>query len=48
MDWQNPGKEKVILAVIKYPAKNKTNNISPLFINPGVRVLRAVIGCGIH
>ena len=36
MDWQEPGKEKVILAVMKLPAKNQTGAVFSLFTNPGV------------
>lgn len=37
MDWLNPSdRKRVVLGVIKLPAKSKNNKVSPLFINPGV------------
>lgn len=37
MDWQNPSEEeRVILGVMKRPAKTTENLMPPLFINPGV------------
>ena len=37
MDWLKPSDHKrVVLGVIKLPAKNKSNPVSPLFVNPGV------------
>lgn len=37
MDWQNPSEEqRVVLGVMKRPAKTKENLMPPLFINPGV------------
>ena len=37
MDWQNPSEtERVVLGVIKLPAKTKGYSVPPLFINPGV------------
>lgn len=39
MDWLKPSDNKrVVLGVIKLPAKNKSNPVSPLFVNPGVRL----------
>jgi len=36
MDWQNPSEtERVVLGVIKLPAKTKGYSVPPLFINPG-------------
>ncbi|KAJ4141486.1 hypothetical protein NW768_000699 [Fusarium equiseti] len=36
MDWLKPSDHKrVVLGVIKLPAKNKSNPVSPLFVNPG-------------
>ncbi|QPC74210.1 hypothetical protein HYE68_004962 [Fusarium pseudograminearum] len=36
MDWLNPSdRKRVVLGVIKLPAKSKNNKVSPLFINPG-------------
>lgn len=37
MDWQNPSEEqRVVLGVMKRPAKTTENLMPPLFINPGV------------
>jgi hypothetical protein len=37
MDWLKPSDNKrVVLGVIKLPAKSKNNPVSPLFVNPGV------------
>ncbi|KAM0346455.1 hypothetical protein ACHAPU_005520 [Fusarium lateritium] len=36
MDWLKPSDDKrVVLGVIKLPAKSKSNPVSPLFVNPG-------------
>ncbi|KAM0241227.1 hypothetical protein ACHAPO_002032 [Fusarium lateritium] len=36
MDWLKPSDSKrVVLGVIKLPAKSKNNTVSPLFVNPG-------------
>ncbi|KAJ4268709.1 hypothetical protein NW762_002777 [Fusarium torreyae] len=36
MDWLEPSDDKrVVLGVIKLPAKSKDNPVSPLFVNPG-------------
>lgn len=39
MDWENPTEERVILGIIKLPAKQKDRNLPPVFINPGVSSL---------
>lgn len=37
MDWQSPTEEqRVVLGVIKLPAKIKGANLPPVFVNPGV------------
>jgi hypothetical protein len=37
MDWLAPSDDKrVVLGVIKLPAKTNDNPVSPLFVNPGV------------
>jgi hypothetical protein len=37
MDWLEPSDDKrVVLGLIKLPAKSKNNPVSPLFVNPGV------------
>ncbi|KAF4973244.1 hypothetical protein FSARC_399 [Fusarium sarcochroum] len=36
MDWLEPSDDKrVVLGIIKLPAKSKDNPVSPLFVNPG-------------
>ncbi|WZH44368.1 Ribosome biogenesis protein RLP24 [Fusarium acuminatum] len=36
MDWLEPSDDKrVVLGLIKLPAKSKNNTVSPLFVNPG-------------
>jgi hypothetical protein len=38
MDWLNPSDDqRVILAVIRRPAKNKDDYRGPAIVNPGVR-----------
>jgi hypothetical protein len=37
MDWLKPSEDKrVILGVIRLPAKTRTNYLGPVFLNPGV------------
>lgn len=37
MDWLDPSdKQRVVVGVIKLPAKSKDNPVSPVFVNPGV------------
>ena len=46
MDWQNPTEDqRVVLGVMKRPAKTKDNPMPPLFINPGVSLFFPNFGC---
>jgi pimeloyl-ACP methyl ester carboxylesterase len=36
MDWLDPtNEERVVIAVIRYPAKSRENYLGPVFVNPG-------------
>lgn len=40
MDWHDPTDNKrVVLGVMKLPAKVRSGPVAPLFINPGVSML---------
>jgi hypothetical protein len=40
MDWQNPSDDlRVVLAITRIPAVNRTNYLGPVILNPGVRSL---------
>ena len=43
MDWQEPSEDqRVVLGIIKLPAKSTDNPVSPVFFNPGVSRLLAL------
>jgi hypothetical protein len=49
MDWLKPSDSKrVVLGVIKLPAKSKNNTVSPLFVNPGVWPHLLLVTCHIY
>lgn len=44
MDWLDPSdKKRVVVGVIKLPAKSKDNPVSPVFVNPGVGLFPLVM-----
>lgn len=44
MDWLEPSdKKRVVVGVIKLPAKSKDNPVSPVFVNPGVGLSQVML-----